>query len=58
MHKARTVATGGVLKDYLRELEQEPEDLIGKGDELQDKNDEQHLYFEWKRRQKKYKLAP
>ncbi|MFN6455894.1 MAG: protein rep [Nostoc sp. EfeVER01] len=57
MHKARTVATGGVLKDYLRELEQEPEDLIGKGDELENEADEQHLYFEWKRKHKKYKLA-
>lgn len=57
MHKARTVATGGVLKDYLQELEQEPEDLIGKGDELENEADEQHLYFEWKRKHKRYKLS-
>jgi plasmid rolling circle replication initiator protein Rep len=55
MHKTRTIATGGVLKDYLHELEQEPEDLIGKGEEPE-QDDEQHLYFEWKRKQKKYKL--
>jgi plasmid rolling circle replication initiator protein Rep len=30
MHKMRCVTTGGVLKEYLKELEQEPEDLIGK----------------------------
>lgn len=56
MHKSRTIATGGVLKDYLHELEQEPEDLIGKGEEIE-QPDEQHLYFDWKREQKKYKLV-
>ena len=57
MHRVRTIATGGVLKDYLKQLEKEPEDLIGK-DELQTENevDEGHLYFEWKNREKKYKL--
>lgn len=58
MHKMRTIATGGVLKEYLKQLEQEPEDLIGKdetktGDEI----DEGHLYFGWKYRDKKYKLV-
>jgi plasmid rolling circle replication initiator protein Rep len=57
MHKTRTIATGGVLKDYLRELEQEPEDLIGKGDESENEADKEHLYFTWRRKQKKYKLA-
>jgi plasmid rolling circle replication initiator protein Rep len=57
MHKTRTIATGGVLKDYLRELEQEPEDLIGKGDELDLDPDEEHLYFTWRRKQKKYKIV-
>jgi plasmid rolling circle replication initiator protein Rep len=57
MHKSRTIATGGVLKDYLRQLEQEPEDLIGKDDERQEFIDEGHFYFGWKRREKKYKLV-
>jgi plasmid rolling circle replication initiator protein Rep len=56
MHKTRTIAIGGVLKDYLRELEQEPEDLIGKGEE-EDGIDEGHLYFAWRRKQKNYKLV-
>jgi plasmid rolling circle replication initiator protein Rep len=56
MHKSRTIATGGVLKDYLHELEQEPEDLIGNGDEV-NQGDDQHFYFDWKRKQKKYQLA-
>lgn len=55
MHKLRAIATGGVLKEYLRELEQEPEDLIGEGDSLED--DSGSLYFGWKRREKKYKLV-
>lgn len=57
MHKARTIGIGGVLKDYLRDLEQEPEDLIGKGDEPKNQDDQEHLYFEWKRQKKKYKLV-
>lgn len=50
MHKMRCVATGGILKEYLRSLEQEPEDLIGEGDE--DEPDEGHLYFGWRQREK------
>ena len=57
MHRMRTIATGGVLKDYLKQLEKEPEDLIGK-DELKTESeiDEGHLYFEWKYQEKKYRL--
>ena len=57
MHKLRTVATGGVLKEYLKQLEQEPEDLIGKNEnETEDEIDEGHLYFGWQYQKKKYKL--
>ncbi len=55
MHKKRNIATGGVLKDYLRELEHEPEDLIGESN--QNEIDEGHLYFEWKHKNKKYRLV-
>jgi hypothetical protein len=56
MHNSRNISTGGLLKKYLKELEQEPEDLIG------DSDDEKiegyaHIMFEWKRRDKKYKLV-
>ena len=54
LHKTRAVAVGGVLRGYMKELECEPEDLIGNTDE--DEVDEGHLYFGWKRKQKKYKL--
>ena len=58
MHKMRTVATGGVLKEYLKQLEQEPEDLIGKDEnKTEDEVDEGHLYFQYEREDKKYKLV-
>ncbi|NJM68539.1 MAG: protein rep [Acaryochloris sp. RU_4_1] len=58
MHKLRCIATGGILKDYLRELEQEPDDLIH-GDEDQERTevDEGSLWFGWKRLEKKYRMV-
>jgi plasmid rolling circle replication initiator protein Rep len=55
LHRTKAIAVGGILRDYLRELEQEPEDLIGQDNEGD--VDEGHLYFAWKQRQKKYKLV-
>jgi plasmid rolling circle replication initiator protein Rep len=55
LHKTRAVAVGGVLRKYLKELEQEPEDLIGEDDDLE-KVDEGLLYFGWKKQQRKYRL--
>jgi Replication protein len=58
MHKMRAVATGGVLKEYLRELEEEPEDLIGKDEEEESAEiDEATVYFGWKRRESKYRMV-
>jgi plasmid rolling circle replication initiator protein Rep len=57
LHKMKAVVVGGVLRQYLRELENEPEDLIGKDEEGEGDLDEGHLYFGWKRRDKKYKLV-
>ncbi len=57
MNKMKCVTTGGVLKDFLKDLENEPEDLIGKDDEGEELVDEGHLYFGWKRREKKYRLV-
>ncbi len=55
LHKTRAVAVGGILRDYMRELEQEPEDLIG--EDNQGEVDEGHLYFGWKSKEKKYNLV-
>ena len=52
----RSIATGGVLKQYLRELEEEPEDLIGEGDD-ETVEDFGRLFFGWRRDNKKYKLV-
>jgi plasmid rolling circle replication initiator protein Rep len=56
LHKMRAIATGGVLKQYLRELEEEPEDLIGV-DEIEAGEDYGRLLFGWRSQQKKYKLV-
>lgn len=56
MHKMRAIATGGVLKEYLKELEQEPEDLIGESDSPETQED-YLLYFGWKRREQKYRMV-
>jgi plasmid rolling circle replication initiator protein Rep len=46
LHNMRAIATGGVLRQYLRELEEEPRDLIGEGCE--------QLFFEWQSYCQKY----
>jgi hypothetical protein len=56
MKKMRSIAVGGVLKEYLKELEQEPEDLIGEGNESGGE-DEASLCFEWRKREKRYRLT-
>ena len=57
MYKMRTVAAGGVLKQYLKELEKEPEDLIGRDEtRTEDEISEGHLLFNWKSEDRKYKL--
>jgi len=56
LHKMKAVVVGGVLRQYLRELENEPEDLIGEDEEGEGNLDEGHLYFGWKSKFKKYKL--
>ena len=56
VHKTRAVSIGGVLRDYFKELEREPDDLIGT-DEDETAIDEGHLYFGWKRSEKKYKMV-
>lgn len=55
MHKVRSIALGGVLREHLRELEDEPEDLIGSGDEPEAVTDVV-LFFGWRRDFKKYKV--
>jgi plasmid rolling circle replication initiator protein Rep len=55
MYKMRCIATGGVLKDHLRELEEEPDDLIGEDGLAEDEFG--RLHFGWKRSEKKYRMV-
>jgi plasmid rolling circle replication initiator protein Rep len=53
LHKTRALEIGGILKPYLKTLENEPEDLVGQGDD--DEIDEGHLFFAWEQVKKHYK---
>jgi len=52
----RAIAVGGVLRPYMKDLEQDPDDLIGKGENDDSEVDEGHLFFGWKPREKKYRM--
>ena len=55
LYKMRRISVGGMLRSYMKKLEEEPEDLIG-SDNLENEVDEGHLYFKWKYQDKKYRL--
>ena len=56
LHGMRAIATGGILKEYLRDMPEEPEDLIGSdGDGLDE--DFGRLLFGWRSQEKKYRLV-
>lgn len=57
LHRTKAISVGGVLREYLRELEQDPEDLIGESD-TPDAVDEGSLYFGWRRREQCYRMLP
>jgi plasmid rolling circle replication initiator protein Rep len=57
LHKMKAVVVGGILRQYLAELEKEPDDLIGEDKEGEGGLDEGHLYFGWRQKLKKYKLV-
>ena len=56
LHKMRAIATGGILKQYLRELEEDPEDLIGERDD-ESVEDFGRLFFAWRSKTKRYQLV-
>jgi plasmid rolling circle replication initiator protein Rep len=57
MHKTRSISSGGILKEYLKELETDPEDLIG---ELEEEEGDTlaRLYFAWQKHCQQYVLVP
>jgi plasmid rolling circle replication initiator protein Rep len=56
VHGTKAFALGGVFKEYFRELEKEEttEEMIG--DDGEGDVDEGHLYFNWRRQEKKYRM--
>jgi plasmid rolling circle replication initiator protein Rep len=52
LHKTRALEVGGILKPYLKVLEDEPTDLVGQGQD--DEVDEGHLFFAWQTIRKHY----
>ena len=45
----RYVSVGGVLRQYFKNIEEEPEDLITINElKTESEIDEGHLYYEWK----------
>jgi len=56
LHKMKAVVVGGILRQYLRDLENESEDLIGEDEKGEGNLDEGHLYFGWNYFEKMYQL--
>jgi len=58
LYRTRAISVSGILRKYFRELEEDPEDLVGKDDELD--NDElenaKQFLFRWKQCDRKYLL--
>lgn len=52
-HKMRFVSTSGIIKQYLSSLEEDPDDLIGEGDD--GRPDEGKLFFSWRKEEKRYR---
>ncbi len=59
LFKTRAVATGGILRQYLKELEEEPEDLIHIDDENSTPVEDEapRLAFAWHKDKKRYQMV-
>ncbi|MBW4571590.1 MAG: protein rep [Tolypothrix carrinoi HA7290-LM1] len=53
LHKTRAIAVGGILRHYMRELEEKNQDLVGESEEMNEV-DRGSLLFRWGSKQKKY----
>ncbi len=60
LHKTRAIATGGILKDYLKVLEDEPEDLIhvDENGEVPADSESPRVAFDWNSKNKRYHMKP
>jgi len=57
VHHLRFIASGGALKDALREDEETEEDLILADDPAETPDDGTRVAFSWKRKEKRYRKA-
>lgn len=59
LHKTRAVATGGVLKEYMKDLEEEPENLINIDEDGISEPDLQspRVAFGWREKARRYRLV-
>ncbi|MEH2303910.1 protein rep [Nostoc sp.] len=55
LHKSRAIAVGGILRQYMRELEEKNQDLIDESEET-DEVDEESLYFRWERKLQRFNI--
>lgn len=55
MYNSKSISVGGIFRKYFRQLEEEPDDLIGSDGE-KTPDEETHLYFDWRRKEKRYRL--
>ncbi|MGH1396693.1 MAG: protein rep [Trichormus sp.] len=55
LHKTRAIAVGGILRSYMRELEENNQDLIDEGEEMDEVN-HGRLTFQWDHKLHKYKI--
>lgn len=56
LHRTKAIAFGGVFKEYFRELHKEVTDEEMIGSDIENEVDEGHLYFGWRRWEKKYRM--
>ena len=59
VHRTNAFALGGVFKDYFKELDKEEttEEMIGGNEDRQDGVDEGELFFNWRKFERKYRMA-
>ena len=57
VHGTRAVGVGGVLREYFKQLEEEPEDLVGHDDQATEETKGPSIYFRWHRSFKKYVMV-
>lgn len=56
-HKMRFVATAGVFKKYMSDLDEDPDDLIGKAEDDDSFEIKSEFVFDWDSHYRKYKLT-